>query len=206
MPQRAPYIHILHFHAIGQRKMKIKAGKKRFEVFASRSVEYLRQSGIFFRKFLFKSLSENCFEFCYGKKAIDFLWHNFYNIDLKTSNYLFTTMKKLILIITGAFVSVVVYAQAPINQNPNTQTNPTQPNMQQNNPYQRTTDPTILNPAPNNHIQRVDTPAFRQRSDTTRSRDSINYNYRRNRTDSLPRDDRDPGKTPRMDRDTLRNK
>jgi hypothetical protein len=114
-------------------------------------------------------------------------------------------MKKLILIITSALVSVVVCAQAPVNnQNPNTQTNPTQPNMQQNNPYQHTTDPTILNPAPSNHIQRVDTPAYRQRSDTTRSRDSINYNYRRSRMDSLPRDDRDPGRTPRMDRDTLR--
>jgi|ERR1041385_4020425 hypothetical protein len=115
-------------------------------------------------------------------------------------------MKKLILIITGAFVSVVVCAQAPVNnQNPNTQTNPTQPNIQQNNPYQRTTDPTILNPAPNNHIQRVDTPAYKQRSNTT-NRDSINYNYRRNRTDSMPRDDRDPNRIPRIDRDTLRNK
>src|SRR5436190_1030204 len=92
---------------------------------------------------------------------------------------------------------VVLFAQAPRNdQNPNTQTNPTQPTMQQNNPYQHTTDPTILNPAPNHHIQRIDTPAYKQRSDTT-------Y-YRRNRTDSLPRDDRDPSRTPRMDRDTLR--
>lgn len=106
-------------------------------------------------------------------------------------------MKKLVLIIAGAFVSVVVLAQAPRNnQNPNTQTNPTQPNIQQNDPYMRTTDPTILNPPPNNHIQRVDTPASRQRSDST-------Y-YRRSRTDSLPRDDRDPSRIPRMDRDTLR--
>jgi hypothetical protein len=105
-------------------------------------------------------------------------------------------MKKLILILAGAFVSVVVMAQAPrSNQNPNTQTNPTQPAIQQNNPYQHTTDPTILNPAPNNHIQRVDTPAYRQRSDST---------YRRSRTDSLPRDDRDPSRIPRMDNDTLR--
>ena len=119
-------------------------------------------------------------------------------------------MKKLALIIAGAFISVIALAQAPRNdQNPNTQTTPPQPNIQNHNdPYQRTADPTILNPAPlpNSHIQKVDSPAYMQRNDSARrNRDNnLNNNYRRNRVDSLPRDDRDPNRIRRTDRDSIK--
>lgn len=114
-------------------------------------------------------------------------------------------MKKLVLIIAGAFISVIALAQAPTNTTPynsNTQPNSqpnTIPNMQNpSNPTMRQTDPTILNPSMSYPNQRLDTPAYKQRSDTTRMRrDSTNSNYRRSRIDSMPRDDRDPNRIPK---------
>ena len=98
-------------------------------------------------------------------------------------------MKKLILIIATGLISISVFAQAPVKQGQ--------------------TDPTILAPAPHAHpatpatLQRGDTPGYYLRGDTTRSYRDTTF-YRRNRIDSLPRDDRDPNRIPSMDRDTLR--
>ena len=68
---------------------------------------------------------------------------------------------------------------------------------------QRQADPTILAPVPHTHpatpatLQKADSPSYRQRNDTALYR-------QRNRIDSLPRDDRDPSRTPRMDRDSIK--
>jgi len=109
-------------------------------------------------------------------------------------------MKKLVLIIASAFISAAVLAQAP--RNTNMQPNPNPQPIIPRNPAQGQTDPTILSPAPNAHPA---TPATMQRADSPLSRQRDTTIYRqRYRTDSLPQDDRDPNKIPRMDRDSLR--